>query len=260
MSFQPVLPFSGYAGWRFLARTLPAQTQAFRASAPVTRATDYFRGNIAKAKTPAALVGDRRLLEVALGAYGLSADIGAKAFVTRVLEGGTLASGALANKLADKRYAAFAADFGYGNLGSNTGLAGFADTVIARYESQGFQEAVGARDDDMRLALNLSAGIAEIKATTANPRAQWFSVMGNPPLRKVLERALGLPASIGAIDIDLQLKQFQARSQATFGTQVVGDFADPKLQERVVRLFLLRSDAQAVATTLSSVALQLLRR
>ena len=260
MSFQPVLPLGGYTGWRFLSRTLPAQTAAHRDSAPVARATDYFRANVAKARTAGALVGDRRLLEVALGAYGLKADMGAKAFVTRVLEGGTLAAGALANKLADKRYAAFAADFGYGDLGSRTALPGFADTVIARYEAQAFQEAVGVQSDDMRLALNLSDGIDGIVAATANPRAQWFSLMGNPPLRKVFETALGFPPSFGALDIDLQLKQFQQSAQATFGTQTLGDFAAPALQERVVRLFLLRSDAQSTTISPSSVALQLLRR
>lgn len=260
MSFQPVLPLGGYAGWRFLSRTLPQQQATFAGSAPVQRATDYFKANIARATTPEALVKDRRLLEVALGAFGLKDDLDSRAFIQRVLADGTLKPDALASRLSDKRYAALALEFGYGDLGARVGLDGFADRIVARYQAQAFQEAVGAQDADMRLALNLPTGLAEVAKATTNPRAQWFSVMGNPPLRAVFEAALGLPKSFGALSIDQQLGQFQARAEATFGTSRVDGFADPARQEKLVRLFLLRSDAQASGASPAAMALQLLRR
>jgi hypothetical protein len=260
MTFQPVLPLGGYSGWRFLSRTLPQQQAAFVQSAPVQRATDYFKANIAKATTPEALVKDRRLLEVALGAFGLKDDLNSRAFIQRVLEGGTTKLDALASRLADKRYATLAREFGYGDLGARVKLEGFADKIVARYEAQSFQEAVGAQDDNMRLALNLPGGLAEVAKATANPRAQWFSVMGNPPLRAVFERALGLPKSFGALDIDQQLSQLQSRAEAAFGTARVDGFTDPARQEKLVRLFLLRSDAQATNASPAAMALQLLRR
>lgn len=261
MSFQPVLPLGGLAGWRFLSRTQGAQQAAMAKSAPIQRATEYFRANIGRADTAAKLVGDRRLLEVALTAYGLQDDLYAKAFIQRVLEGGTLESGALANKLADKRYGALAAAFDYGDLNVNRGLTKVVDDVVARYEAQTFQMAVGAKDDDLRLALNVPAALAEVEATTKNPRAQWFLVMGNPPLRQVFERALGLPASVGALDIDRQLAQFQARSEATFGTAVPGEIAgDAKLEEKLVRLFMLRSESTSASLSPGRAALQLLQR
>lgn len=259
MSFQPVLPLGGYTGWRFLQRTLDKQQQAFRQSAPVQRATDYFRANIAKAKTAADLVGDRRLLEVALGAFGLSADLGAKAFIQKVLEGGTLKSDALANKLSDKRYASLAKEFGYGNLGARIGLSGFADTIIARYEKQGFQEVVGESDNSMRLALNLSDGVKEIVDGTKNTNAQWYTLMGNAPLREVFQTALGLPQSLAAIDVDKQLVAFKTRAQAAFGTDKLSDFTDPARQEKLIRLFMVRSESQAAASSPAAMALQLLR-
>lgn len=258
MSYQPVLPLGGYTGWRFLQRTLDRQQAAFRESAPVQRATDYFHANIAKAKTAADLVKDRRLLQVALGAFGLSGDLDAKAFIQKVLEGGTLKSDALANKLADKRYAALAQEFGYGNLGARTGLPGFADKIVARYEKQAFQEAVGEADNSMRLALNLSDGIREIADKTSNVNAQWYSVMGNPPLREVFQTALGLPPSTAGIDVDKQLVLFKQRAQASFGTVKLSDFADPARQEKLIRLFLLRSEMQTATASPASMALQLL--
>lgn len=260
MSYQPVLPLGGYAGWRFLTRTLETQQAAFSKSKPVQRAADHFRANIAKANTAEALVKDRRLLEVALGAFGLKDDLGAKAFIQRILEGGTVNRGALANKLADPRYKALAREFDYGDLNVNRGVPGFADKIVAMYEAQSFQVAVGNANDDMRLALNVEGAIKQIAAATANERSQWFSVMGNKPLRAVFERALGFPPTFAAIDIDQQLAAFQERAEAVFGTSKPSDFADPGLREKLVRLFMVRSEAQASSMGSASMALQLLQR
>lgn len=260
MTYQPVLPMGGYTGWKFLQRTLPQQQEAFKKSAPVQRATDYFRANIAKAKTAADLVNDRRLLQVALGAFGLGADLNAKAFVQRVLEGGTLKPDALANRMADKRYKAMALEFGYGDLGGLTAISGFADKIIARYEARAFQEAVGEADGTMRLALNIDGAVKDIAARTTNVNAQWFSMMGESPLRQVFQTALGLPQSFGALDVDRQLATFKDRAQSTFGTDKLSDFADPARQEKLVRLFLMRSETQATSSSPAALALQLLPR
>ncbi|TNC51558.1 DUF1217 domain-containing protein [Rubellimicrobium rubrum] len=258
MTYQPVLPLGGYTGWRYLQRTLDTQQASFSKSAPVQRATEYFKANISKAKTAADLVGDRRLLEVALGAFGLSDDVNSKAFVQKILEGGTIKSTALANKLSDKRYAALAFEFGYGNLGARTGLSGFADKIIAKYQQQAFQEAVGDQNNDFRMALNLSEGIKDITGKTQNTNAQWYLVMGNAPLKQVFQKAMGLPASLSAINVDKQLTAFKDRAQSIFGTTKVSDFADPAKQEKLVRLFLLRSESQSSAASPASMALQLL--
>ncbi len=244
MSYQPVLPLGGYTGWRYLSRTLDTQQAAMAKSAPVQRLTDYFRANIAKAKTADDLVNDRRLLEVALGAFGLKADINSKAFIRRVLADGTTDRTDLSSRLSDKRYAAMAREFGFGDLGAATGSKGFADKIIARYEKQVFQEAVGSQNNNLRLALNLGDAIADVAQQTSNKNAQWFTMMGNPPLREVFQTALGLPKSFGALDVDRQLATFKERAQSTFGTDRLSDLKDPHQQEKLIRLFLMRSEMQ----------------
>ncbi|MBP1805063.1 DUF1217 domain-containing protein [Rubellimicrobium aerolatum] len=260
MTYQPVLPLGGYTGWRVLQRTLDRQEANFNKSAPVQRATDYFKANIAKAKTAADLVGDRRLLEVALGAFGLSEDINSKAFLRKVLEGGTLNSASLANKLSDKRYAAFAKAFGYGDGGARTGLSTFPDTIISRYRAESFEQAVGEQDNNLRLALNLKDSLAETAASTTNTNAQWYYLMGNTPLRSVFETALGLPSTLSAVDVDKQLAAFKSRSEAVFGTSKLSDFTDATRQEKLIRLFLVRSEMQTSAATPAAMALSLLSR
>lgn len=260
MNFQPVVPLGGYAGWRFLARTQGAQAEVFNASAQQARLADHVRKALPNALTPEALVADRRLLEVALGAYGLKDDVDARAFVRTLLSEGTLKPDALANRLSDKRYAAFAREFGYGDLGPRVMLPGFADRLLARFQAQEFQAAVGARNDDLRLALNVEGALKDLLAERSGTDAQWFALMGNPPLRQVFETALGLPRSFGRLDVDRQLAVFKDRAQAALGTASLAEIARPETRETLVRLFLLRSDAATGAPSPQATALALLRR
>lgn len=261
MSFQPVIPLSGYAGWTFLNRTLERQQAAFVASPQVQKATEYFRANVGKAVTAEALVNDRRLLQVALGAFGLDQDLGAKAFVRKVLEDGTISDGALSSRLADKRYAQLAFAFGYGNLGPRVNLTGFADEIVARYEARQFEVAVGEQDGTMRQALNFQPALDDLLSGSSSANARWFAMMGNTSLRDMFETALGLPASFGALDVDQQLITFKDRAESVFGTDDLADFAEPALREKLIRLFLVRSDIAAGAAGFSAgqMALTLLR-
>ena len=261
MTFQPIVPISGYVGWRFLERTLESQQTAFSESQSVTRSTDYFREEIGKVFTAEALVEDRRLLEVALGAFGLDDDINNKFFIRTILEEGTSDDEALANRLTDSRYADLAEAFGFGNgTLPRTALAGFAEEIVARYEDKQFERAVGEQNNDLRLALNVSSGVDDILRRNQTNNGRWFSIMGNPPLRNVFQTALGLPTSISSIDVDKQLEIFQERAASVFGTDQVADFADQEQQEKLVRLFLIRSEANSFnASTGGSTALTLLQ-
>ncbi len=66
MSFQPVIPLPGLSGWRFLQRTMEAQSDVFDRRPDLSRDTAYFEANIGKINSAEDLVADRRLLRVAL--------------------------------------------------------------------------------------------------------------------------------------------------------------------------------------------------
>mgnify|MGYP006142551315 FL=1 len=81
--FQPIVPSGGLVGWRFLQRTYESQADNFNQSTQLQRDTEYFRENIASISNAEDLVADRRLLTVALGAFGLDADLGNKFFIKK---------------------------------------------------------------------------------------------------------------------------------------------------------------------------------
>lgn len=261
MTYQPVFPASGNLGYTVLKQTRESQQEAFDNSTVIRRDTDYFREKIGDIETAEALVSDRRLLTVALGAFGLDGDINNRYFIQKVLEEGSLDPDSFANRLADKRYLAMAEAFSFDISPPNTAISTFADDILSDYKNLQFEIAVGNQDQDLRLALGAERDIAALKDQNLTEDAAWFTIMGNPPMRRVFELALGLPSEVAAVDIDRQLNEFREKSSKVFGVTDPAEFANPETQEKLVRNFLFRSQLESgfAATSQSSVALTLLQ-
>ena len=261
MSFQPVIPTGGQAGWAFLQRTREAQQTAFETSPRIQRDLDYFRENIAKVKTADDLMADRRLLRVALGAFGLDEDINSTFFIKKVLEEGTLDDKSLANRLSDGRYKAMSKAFGFDVEPPHTQLPTFADTTLAAYKERQFEIAVGNESSDMRLALGFERDLGALAKRDLSVDGMWFEIMATPPVRQVFEKAFSLPTAVGTLDIDRQLEIFKEKSQAFFGTESPAEFTAPEKREELTRRFLISSELNATGGSYSSasVALTLLQ-
>jgi Protein of unknown function (DUF1217) len=263
VSFQPILPLAGYTGWGFLKRTMVRQQAVQQALPAQQRDEAYFRDRIGKADTAEKLVNDKRLLRVALAAFGLEGDVNSKAFIQKILEGGTLKEGSLANKLADKQYQKFAAAFGYGDFSvPRTKISTFADEILTQFRARTFESAVGQQNNSYRLAMNAEREIPVLASRTVSENAKWYTVLGNAPLREVMQTALGLPKSFSSIDLDQQVAVLKKRTEAAFGSADLGQFKDPAKVEALTRRFLLQSEmqGQAAANSPAATALMLLRR
>ncbi len=261
MSFQPIIPLTGLAGWNFLNRTMETQRTAFENSPSVKRDVDYFQEKIGDVTSAKELVADRRLLSVALGAFGLEADIGNKYFIQKILEDGTSDPEALGNKLADKRYLALSEAFGFGDNAIPLSQAdGFAGKITDQFHARQFEVAVGQQNEDLRLALNLDRDLSDIVEQSTSENTKWFSIMGNPPLRQVFETALNMPTGSAQLDLDQQLGLFKDSAERVFGSSDPAIFTSQEAQEDLVQTFLLRSQiAQAQSFQSSaSIALTLL--
>jgi hypothetical protein len=263
MSFQPVLPLSGYAGWSFLKKTIARQQVAQQSVPAQARDEAYFRDRIGKLKTAEQLVGDKRLLRIALTAFGLEADVNSKAFIQKILEGGTLKEGSLANKLADKQYQKFSAAFGFGDYSTpRTVISTFPDEILTQFRTRTFETAVGDQNNAYRLAMNAEREVPALAARTTSETAKWYAVLGNTPMRNLFQTAFGLPSSFAAIDLDQQVSVMKEKAKATFGADTVSQFSQPAKMDALVRRFLFRSEIQEIGsgTSPAAIALTLLRR
>lgn len=261
MNFAPVLPFSGLAGFALLTRTLDRQTKLFNASPALQRDTDYFQQRIRAVRAAEELVSDRRLLRVALGAFGLQEDIDSRAFVRAILEQGTESEEALANRLSDDRYRRFATAFGFAEAdGPRTSDPGFGARIVEQFRRREFESAVGEQDGAMRLALNADRELATLAGEAGSDNALWFRILGTPPLRQVFEGALGLSPSFAQLDLDRQLDEIRSRAARQLGLESPRDLSSGELREALVRRFMLRDQiaAQGVLSS-QSIALSLLQ-
>lgn len=260
--FQPVVPFGGLGGWRFLQETYDSQFKVFTESAQLQRDTDYFRENIGDIETPEQFVADRRLLTVALGAFGLESDINNRYFIRKILEEGTTNEDALANRFTDKRYAELSDAFGFGpgeylKVGDQT----FVEAIIDRFESISFEVATGQQNESMRFALYAERALGPLAAEDNSNNAKWYTIMGEPPLRKLFETALNLPSAFGQIDIDQQLTVFKKRAKQVFGSEDVNQFSDPQKVQDLITKYIVREQINSFSMNYSSnaIALTLLR-
>ncbi len=265
MTYQPVVPFSGIGGWAFLSRTREAQQEAFDNSAAITRDTAYFEEKIGSITSAEDLVGDRRLLRIALGAFGLDSEIDSKFFIRKTLEETTFDPKSLSNRLSDKRYLEMAKAFGFGDLDPpNTALSDFGAKITKLFRERQFEVAVGEQSEDMRLALGLERDLGKLVDKDMSDSAAWYTVMATQPLRIVFERAFGLPTVVGTLDIDRQLEIFRGKAEAMFGDTSVAQFADPDRIDELRRTFLAQSELQATGglaqSTRGSAALALLQQ
>jgi len=207
MSFTPHIPSSGVAGWNFLQSTYDRQYGAFIESGQLKNDSEYFAENIGKVTSSDDLLNDRRLLQVAVKAFGLEEEINYRALLQRALNEGTSADDALANTMNDERYVDFSEAFGFGpGQSPMTGDKKAMQAVMDKFQSASFEEAVGEVDETMRTALFAKRAMLEV---FGEPDEDDFSQLG------VKERALR--------EFDLTLKEINGAEDGVPGVTSVED-------------------------------------
>lgn len=249
---------AGLAGWKILQRVEPRQIEALRKDSAVQRSIAHMRENIAKVRSPEALVGDYRLLSGVLSAFGLEADVANKTFIRKVLESDPADRSALVNRLGDKRYLRMAEALG---MGKDKAPADLADRLSEAFVSREHERRIGAAHEDLRLAMNGRRELQLFAGREASDRTLWYEAMSSPPLRKLLEGALGLGASVGKLPVERQNEEFMRAAQRAFGTTSLAALADPARTEQVIQRYLARSQlVESASANRYSTALALLRR
>lgn len=261
MPLAPALPLAGITGFRFLEATKEKQTELFNKSPDIQREIDYFLEKAPEITSSDGIVGDRRIMSVVLGAFGLDDDIDKAAFIRKVIDDGTFDERSFANRLVDPAYREMSAFLGFGDVG---GLLVFENTrsnIVSRYRERQFELAVGDVDLDMRLALNFKREAAEFAASGVNERTGWLQLLGSPPVRQVVETALNLPSEFGLIDLDQQVDELMDRSSNIFEFSDPSELANPEVLSAFVDRFLLQQQVRngiSTSTSSGSVALSLL--
>ena len=210
------------AAYLSISNNLVRQQAATASDPQVKSDTAYYLANIGKVKSISDLVGNYRLFSYAMKAYGLEDMSYAKGLVTKVLQGGTTSSSALANTLTDKRYLALAKAFDFAGQGAKATQATAATTgTTAKYVEQSLEDKQGQQNQGVQLALYFTRNASSV---TNN-----YGLLADSNLLKVVQTAFGLPTS-ASTDIDAEA--------ATLGKLVkVSDLQDPAKVQKIAERF-----------------------
>lgn len=210
------------AAYLSISNNLVRQQAATASDPQVKNDTAYYLANIGKVTSIADFVGNYRLFAYAMKAYGLEDMNYAKGLVTKVLQGGTTSSSALANTLTDKRYLAFAQAFDFAGKGTAATQATAATSgTTAKYIEQTLEDNQGQQNQGVQLALYFTRNASSV---TNN-----YGLLADPNMLKVVQTAFGLPAS-ATVDIDSEA--------ATLGKLVnVSDLQDPAKVQKIAERF-----------------------
>jgi hypothetical protein len=206
----------------------------FLQTSGVKQSSDYYRANIGKARSVNDLIDDQQLLAVALGAFNIDSTSITTDQVTQLLTQDPTSAGSLARQ--DPRFQQFAQAFA--GLNSNGGLSvsqtNNVDAIVSRFQSNRFEAAIGSK-------LQQATGTGTTNSGSANLTI--YQVLSDATLSAVVRGAVGLPDSVGALDVD---QQITALSRAGFD---VKQLQDPASVAKLVDRFLANAGLNSTANT-----------
>jgi hypothetical protein len=223
---QPAFPI-----FASLAKTRTKQFAAFEKLPNIQRDVDYFLKNASKVETVEEFIKDRRLMTVALSAFGLEDEMQYLGRIRKVLTESPSDKNALVNKLIDPRFKKIAEAFQFADLGlAKLALTSFVNDIVAKFKTNEFEKFLGERNPALREVEYFRRNIGSVENT--------FNILGDKVLRSVVTFTLGLPMEIALQSIDKQKALIDARVD-------LKDFKDSEFLDKFIRRFLILKDAEA---------------
>lgn len=212
-----------YTSYNLISRDLGKAIDRVEEQPIVKREAEYYLENIVKVKSIEDFMKDDRLFKFAMKAHGLKDMDYAKAFMKKALKEGIDNEDSFANKLSDRRYADFVETFNFARNGETTTI--FTKTrqgTVDKYMRQVLEEDAGKQNEGVRLALYFNRKAAGV--------TNFYEVLADPALSRVVRTALSLPDSFANADIDKQVQLFASKID-------IEDFQDPEKLEKFMQRF-----------------------
>lgn len=257
--FQPVIPLSGYGGWKFLQSTYTRQLQTFTDSTQIRNDRDYLLEKFSQPVSVESFLDDRRLLRITLTSFDLGGEEWKRGFIDKVLSEVSDPGSSFLTRLNNSQYTGFAEALVPKDGVITLSPEALADMAV-RFETASFGAAVGEVDNNMRLSLNYQSEIVDLVGVGSSDAAILFRLLGNVPVRTILEGALNLTASMRSLPIERQADILKDRLQSVLGVQDLSDLTSIDTVDKVIQRFhILQSITQGPSSSApGSVALALL--
>lgn len=185
---------STYTSYRMIAADISRSLQQVEKQPLVERETKYYLDNIGKVKSIDDFVNNTRLFKYAMKAMGLQDMDYAKAFIKKALTEGVKDEDSFANKLTDKRYAAFVQTFNFFAYGEDATVYNPTQQgTTARYQLEAVK--AGVSPDNPTLKAQVDTYLENIKDVKSID-----DLLANDSLLNFALKAYGLSDYIGDKD------------------------------------------------------------
>ena len=176
------------------------------------------------------------MLRVALTAFDLGGEEWKRGFIDKVLEEVADPESTFLTRLNNSKYTAFAKAMN--PVDGKISLSPAAvSKMAAQFEANSFEAAVGEVDDNMRISLNYKSGIAAIAGTGSSENAILYRILGDVPMRTLLEGATNLPTDIRSLPLERQAVILKERLQSTLGIRDMSELTTPENIDKVIQRF-----------------------
>lgn len=208
-----------------------------RNDALAKREIEAFQSRIGTIETVDDLMKDYEVFSFVMKAFGMEEQVYAKAMIKKIVTSDSEDKMSLVNKLTSGGYRDLHETLGFDTEGkAEPGRFGDADWVSSMVD-----RFVGQRLIDTQSSVNGATGDGLAFLRDAPEMTNWYKVLANRQVFKVVRVALGLPASIASGDIDAQKKLLESKMD-------IKDLQDPeKVQGILKRYAAIESANQAIA-------------
>jgi len=220
--------------FRTLQHSGEAQKQNYAKQPQMQREIDYFLENAKKIESPEDFFKDRRLMQVALGAFGLEQELNYTARNKAIMTEDPEAKESLVNRLAEPRYKQISQAFDFFGSGvEKLQDEDFLKEIADKFLTNQFEKNLGGGNEALREAAYFRRKVAEVAED-----GDIYKLMGDKVMRSVITDTLRIPKEIVNQSLDRQAKVIESKVKAA-------DFQDPAFVDKFLARFLTQKDAEA---------------
>jgi Protein of unknown function (DUF1217) len=195
----------------------------------IKREAEYYKANISSIKSVEDFMGNTRIYNFALKAFGLEDMQYAKAFVRKVLVEGIDDPKSFSLQLADQRFREFATVFNFKRYQSATTSFERAQSgTVDMFLRNSLEAQSGQTSEALRLSLYFERKAATITSA--------YGILADKALYQVARTAFNLPEALSSADIDKQAAILNEKID-------VGKLDDPTYRKTFIRRFLAQFEA-----------------
>lgn len=242
----PISGMSSLLGLKMVDATQNRQLELIQKEPRHSRAIQVFRERIADIETVDQLIADHEVYSFVMRAFDLEDQIFGKALIGKMLKSDVEDRKSLVNRLTDTRLKTMFETLGFepgGEGNANTTDRVWQERIVALYIDTQFVNAQGEQNTTVGIALEFRRKASSIETG--------FDILKDPEMSNFMRTILGFPKEMAQVDIDKQAKMFEAKYDFS-------KLQDPAEVERLIRRFVIVSDALDGSALANNAAVQLI--